>query len=56
MDEGELFGLGDGLGDGVDGMDDVNMNVEDIFGNDWDSKFTIKPYLKCIWFNLVIEF
>lgn len=31
------------LGDGDDGMDDVNMNgIDDIFGNDWDSKFLDK--------------
>lgn len=41
FDEEELFDLGDG----DDGMDDVNMNgFDDIFGQDFDSKlFFVTP-------------
>lgn len=44
------------LGDGDDGMDDVNMNgIDDIFGNDWDSKYSFlinKVFLYCVTFSL----
>lgn len=44
LDEEELFGLGDG----DDGMDDVNMNgFDDIFGNDFDSKCFSHNWFEC---------